>query len=98
MLPSTAPTAPRHLNYTHNSTNDGGSSLSVFTSARYGLSSVAYNGYLYVIGGGYAMVALLTTTDVQVAPTPTARRHPNTPPFINTALPADSAYDIICIC
>ncbi|HET9850234.1 MAG TPA: hypothetical protein VFP35_01235 [Candidatus Saccharimonadales bacterium] len=38
-------------NYTHNSTNDGSTFSGGFTRPRYGQASVAYNGYLYVLGG-----------------------------------------------
>jgi hypothetical protein len=38
-------------NFTSASTNDGATFNTGFTQARYGHSSVAYNGYLYVIGG-----------------------------------------------
>ncbi len=37
--------------YTHDSLNDGGSFVSGFTTGRTGHASVAYNGYLYVVGG-----------------------------------------------
>jgi hypothetical protein len=38
-------------NYTHSSTNDGGTFSAGFTGGRSGLGSVAYNGYLYAIAG-----------------------------------------------
>jgi hypothetical protein len=38
-------------NYTHNSTNDGATFVSGFTQKRQSFGAVAYNGYLYVVGG-----------------------------------------------
>ena len=52
--------------YTHDSLNDGGSFLSGFTTGRNGHASVAYNGYLYVVGGFQGGGAY--QNDVQYAP------------------------------
>jgi len=38
-------------NYTHDSTNDGGTFVSGFTNTRTNHSSVVYNGYIYIVGG-----------------------------------------------
>jgi len=38
--------------YTHNSTDDSTSFVAGFITARSGHTSVAYNGYLYIVGGG----------------------------------------------
>ena len=52
--------------YTHDSLNDGGSFLSGFTTGRTGHASVAYNGYLYVVGGFQS--GGVYQNDVQYAP------------------------------
>lgn len=51
--------------YTHNSTDDGTTFVSGFTTGRDGLATLAYGGYLYVIGGETGGAAL---NDVQYAP------------------------------
>jgi hypothetical protein len=50
--------------YTHNSTDDGTTFVSGFTNGRFGHASIAYNGYLYVMGGDTGVNA----NDVQYAP------------------------------
>ena len=52
--------------YTHNSTDDSTSFVAGFTTARYGHTSTAYNGYLYVVGGIDSSSAMYD--DVQYAP------------------------------
>lgn len=51
--------------YTHNSTDDSTTFVSGFTTARYELATVAYNGYIYVLGGNDGTNYL---NDVQYAP------------------------------
>ena len=53
-------------NYTHNSTNDGATFVSGFTQQRQAFGALAYNGYLYVIGGQSGGGTVFK--DVQYAP------------------------------
>lgn len=52
--------------YTHNSTDDGTTFVAGFTTARSANGAVAYNGYLYVMGGQNS--GGTTVSDVQYAP------------------------------
>ncbi|HSX04985.1 MAG TPA: hypothetical protein VLF69_00770 [Candidatus Saccharimonadales bacterium] len=56
------------IHYTHSSTDDSTSFVSGFTTGRFGLSAVAYNGYLYVVGGCSAGTCTTYKSDTQYAP------------------------------
>ena len=54
--------------FTHSSTDDNTTFVAGFTNGRYNFTSVAYNGYLYVIGGHYFNGSQVDLGDVQYAP------------------------------